>query len=69
MPLFVPSIDHIVAATTDSGPMMNDRPDAITSSPEGDLQAASNVGPVSQGSQGGWMMVLMPVYVEDEEGG
>ena len=61
----IPPIDHIVAATTVSGRIRNDRSDVITSSSEGDLQAASNYGPVSQGPRRG---VLAP-NVENEEGG
>ena len=63
--LFVPSIDHIVATTTISGRVMNNRADVIISTPEGEFLATSNHGVVSQGSRRG----ALAINVEDKEGG
>ena len=63
--LFVPSIDHIVAATTISGRVMNNRADVITPAPEGEFLATSNYGVVPQGPYRG----ALATNVEDKEGG
>ena len=63
--LFVPSMDHIVAATTISGRAMNNRADVITPAPEVEFLAASNYGFVSQGPHRG----ALATDVEDKEGG
>ena len=61
---FVPSIDHIVATTTISGRVMNNRPDVINSAPEGEFLGTPDRGAISRGGHRG----VLAIDVEDEEG-
>ena len=62
--LFVPSIDHIVATTTISGRVMNNRSDVINLVPEGEFLDTPDHGVISKGGRRG----VLAIYVEDKEG-
>ena len=61
---FVPSIDHIVATTTVSGRVMNNRSDVINFAPKGEFLNTPDRGVMFGGGHRG----VLAIDVEDKEG-